>query len=188
MSMWMTKLMTAMPSMDYDMDYSMEMYGGDVPVYSDELSTVLGSLIIFVGVLWLVAMAVLVIGLIANWKMFVKAGKPGWAALVPFYNMYTMFDIVYPGNGIKFLFLLVPFYNIYVSIKFYIDLAKAFGKPPVFAVGLLFLNVVFVSILGFGSATYQGEGTGAQASGAAMTQDEAMERLRNRNQKPPFEG
>ena len=106
------------------------------------------------GVYSIVYLAIIVVMIVAMWKVFTKAGKPGWAAIVPIYNTYTLFDMVY-GKGWKFLFLLVPFYNIYVGIKLYIDLAHAFGKSGGFAVGLIFLNPIFMCILGFGSAVFE---------------------------------
>ena len=93
--------------------------------------------------------------LIAMAKVFKKAGRPGWHVIIPFLNAYDEFDIA-EGNGIRFLLLLIPFYNIYVMIKFYIDLAKSFGKSGGFAAGLIFLGPIFIAILGFGSAQYIG--------------------------------
>lgn len=91
----------------------------------------------------------------AEWKFFVKAGEPGWAALIPFYNTYVLFKIAW-GNGWKFLLLLIPIANIVFSIMVNVKLAKAFGKGGGFAVGLILLPVVFYPILGFGSAQYEG--------------------------------
>lgn len=184
--MWMTRLMSAVADYGYDMD----MYGESVDINMAGAGAVLGSLMVFAAVMWLISMVIVVISLVANWKLFVKAGKPGWAALIPIYNMYVMFDMVYPGSGIKFLLLLVPFYNIYVMIKFYIDLAKAFGKEPVFAVGLIFLNIIFLCILAFGSAQYQlngGLAMNTKPYEPQMSREEALAKLREKN-KPPFEG
>lgn len=103
----------------------------------------------------IVSLAISVLVIVAMWKLFVKAGKPGWTAIVPFYNMYTAFDMVY-GNGLKFLFLLIPFYNIYVGIKFYIDFAKVFGKSAGFGIGLIFLSPIFMCVLAFSDARYLG--------------------------------
>ena len=103
----------------------------------------------------LISLAVCIIVIVAEWKLFQKAGRPGWAALIPFYNTYVMFDIVY-GKGIKFLTLLIPFYNIYVLIKLYLDLAKCYGYPPAFGVGILFLNVIFLPMMAFSDSEYQG--------------------------------
>lgn len=123
--------------------------------YSSDMSNAAtGGLFAALGSMWIVTMIVAVVSIVAMWKLFTKAGKPGWAALIPFYNTYTLFDIVYPGNGIKFLLLLIPLVNIYIGIKCYIDLAKAFGKSGAYALGLIFLNPIFMCILGFDSSVY----------------------------------
>lgn len=93
--------------------------------------------------------------LVCLWKIFQKAGEPGWAAIVPFYNTYVLFKITY-GNGWKFLLLLIPIANIYFSIVAYIKLAKAFGKSAGFGVGLLLLCPIFMGLLAFGDAQYVG--------------------------------
>ena len=101
------------------------------------------------------------IGIIAMWKIFAKAGKPGWAAIVPFYNLYVLFEITW-GNGIMFLLMLIPFVNFIIAIITMVKLAKAFGKGGGFAAGLIFLSFIFMLILAFGSAQYIGpNGEGA---------------------------
>lgn len=123
--------------------------------YSSDMSNAAtGGLFAAFGSIWLFTMIVSIVLIVAMWKLFKKAGKPGWAAIIPFYNTYTLFDIVYPGHGIKFLLLMIPFVNIYIGIKCYIDLAKAFGKSGVYALGLIFLNPIFMCILGFDSSVY----------------------------------
>ena len=96
-----------------------------------------------------------VAGIVACWLLFKKAGKPGWASIVPFYNVYTIFEITW-GSGWRFLMLLIPIYNIVLGIQTCIKLAKAFGKSGGFAVGLIFLPSVFTMILGFDSSVYLG--------------------------------
>ena len=93
--------------------------------------------------------------LICLWKIFVKAGKPGWAAIVPIYNCYVLFEITW-GKGIKFLLMLIPLANIVFGIMTCVKLVKAFGKDGVWAVGLIFLGIVFYPILAFGSSRYLG--------------------------------
>ena len=100
-------------------------------------------------------LALIVFMIVVLVKIFKKAGKPGWHAIIPILNIYDEFDIA-EGKGIRFLLLLIPLYNIYVSIKFYIDLAKSFGKEATFAIGLIFLGPIFLAILAFGSAQYVG--------------------------------
>lgn len=103
----------------------------------------------------IVVLVISILTLVALWKIFVKAGKPGWACIIPFYSTYCLFDIAW-GNGWLFLLSFVPFVNIVVMIMMYFKLAKAFGKGTGFGFGLLFLNTIFVLILGFGSAEYIG--------------------------------
>ncbi|WP_121354933.1 DUF5684 domain-containing protein [Flavisolibacter nicotianae] len=96
-----------------------------------------------------------IIGMIAQWKIFSKAGKPGWAAIVPIYNVYTLLKVVGKPGWWLFL-LLVPFVNIYVAIKSVHLLSKSFGKGVGFTLGLLFLPIAFYPVLAFGSAAYLG--------------------------------
>lgn len=123
--------------------------------YADYLTAAPSDSSGFLIITRLISLAACIIIIVAEWKLFQKAGRPGWAALIPFYNTYVMFDIVY-GKGIKFLILLIPFYNIYVLIKFYLDFAKCYGYPPVFGVGILFLNVIFLPMMAFSDSEYQG--------------------------------
>lgn len=104
-----------------------------------------------VAVSWIVT----IICIIAMWKMFQKAGAPGWAAIVPFYNVYVLFKLTW-GSGWKFLLLLIPVANIVISIMTVFKLAKAYGKGTGFGFGLLFLAPIFYCILGFGKAQYVG--------------------------------
>ncbi len=89
------------------------------------------------------------------WKTFEKADKPGWAAIVPIYNVIVMLEIV--GRPLWWIILfLIPLANLVVSIIVFNDLAKAFGRGIGTALGLLFLGFIFWPVLGFGSAQYQG--------------------------------
>ena len=96
---------------------------------------------------------------IAMWKVFTKAGKPGWASLIPVYNMVVMYQIVGLNPWLLLLYL-IPFVNwiaaFVLSIMQNIKLAKVFGKSTGFAIGLIFLNPIFLLILGFGDAKYIG--------------------------------
>jgi hypothetical protein len=88
------------------------------------------------------------------WKVFEKAGQPGWAALIPFYNMYVATQIA--GRDILwFILLLVPCVNIVASIVIWMDVAKNFGKDAIWGVGIAFLPFIFLPLLGFGDAKYQ---------------------------------
>ena len=107
----------------------------------------------FLPVLFFLAIAVLVIA--GFWKVFVKAGHPGWAAIVPIYNIYILLKI--GGRpGWWLLLFLIPVVSFVIAIIVAIDVAKSFGKGTGFGVGLAFLGPIFYPILGFGDATYQG--------------------------------
>jgi hypothetical protein len=93
--------------------------------------------------------------IVAMWKVFTKAGRPGWAAIIPIYNMYVWCKIVgRPGWWV--ILMLIPLVNIIVGIIVCIDMAKSFGKGVGFGIGIALLGIIFLPILGFGSAQYQG--------------------------------
>ncbi|MCI8359308.1 MAG: signal peptidase I [Lachnospiraceae bacterium] len=109
-----------------------------------------------IGVGYMVVyLAIIVVSLVGLWKVFTKAGKPGWAAIVPFYNAYCLFEMSF-GNGWLFLLAFVPCVNIVVMIMCSLKLAKAFGQGTGFGLGLVFLPFIFMMILGFGDAEYIG--------------------------------
>jgi hypothetical protein len=88
------------------------------------------------------------------WKIFDKAGKPPWAALVPFYNAMTLAEVA--GRPAAFgLLMCIPCIGIIFAIIVMLDLAKAFGKDAGYGIGLAFLGFIFLPMLGFGSAQYQ---------------------------------
>ncbi|MFT5424724.1 MAG: hypothetical protein ACI89L_002522 [Phycisphaerales bacterium] len=106
-----------------------------------------------------VYLGIIVLIIAGMWKMFAKAGQPGWGAIVPIYNMYLLCKIAgRPGWWILLMF--IPLVSIVVAIVLMLDLAKAFGKGVGFAIGLIFLGFIFIPILGFGSAEYQGPSAG----------------------------
>ena len=114
-----------------------------------------GGIIIFMLIFMVVMFAICIVMIIAEWKLFKKAGQPGWAAIIPFYNSYILAKITW-GNGWFFLFGFLPLGNIVFLIFTWIKLAKAFGKGGGYAAGLFFLPFIFLPMLGFGRAVYQG--------------------------------
>jgi hypothetical protein len=92
------------------------------------------------------------------WKIFVKAGQPGWASLVPIYNLYIMLKMVGRPAWWLILFIL-PVVNIVCGFILVLDIAKAFGKGVGFAIGMILLGFIFYPILAFGSATYRSPAT-----------------------------
>lgn len=110
-------------------------------------------------ILFVIAIAVLEI--IILWKVFTKAGKPGWACIVPIYNAIVMLEIIGKPWWHMFLFC-IPFYNLYLLIKYTNLLSKSFGQEVGFTVGLIFLPIIFLAILAFsGSIKYVGPGGAA---------------------------
>jgi len=108
----------------------------------------------------IVGLLIALLLIVAMWKVFTKAGQPGWASIIPIYNLYIWCKIVgRPGWWI--ILLLIPFVNIIVGIILCIDMAKSFGKGVGFGIGLALLGVIFWPILGFGSAQYQGPAASA---------------------------
>ncbi len=108
-----------------------------------------------VGMLIMVVYFALIVVVVAGmWKTFAKAGKPGWACLVPIYNMIVMLEIA--GKPLWWIILLlVPCVNVVMIIILCIAIAERFGKGPGFGIGLAFLPFIFYPILGFGDARYR---------------------------------
>ena len=130
--------------MDYSYEYT-----------SLETSSSAGGMIVYM----IIMLAVAVFSIASMWKVFKKAGKEGWAALIPIYNLVVLFQI----SGIdpkKLLWFLLPFIGQIIVFVYlimaYINLAKAFGKSSGFAAGLIFLNVIFMGILAFDDSVYSG--------------------------------
>ena len=90
---------------------------------------------------------------VSNWKIYEKAGQPGWAALIPIYNIVVLFKIVNKPLWWILMFF-IPIANIIFMIKLYHALSLAFGKGAGFTVGLILLGFVFMPILAFGDAKY----------------------------------
>ena len=106
---------------------------------------------IFMAV-WLIVCLTILAGV---WKVFTKAGQPGWGVLVPIYNAYLMTKIAQrPAWWVILMF--IPVVNILVHVVLSMDIAKHFGKGAGFGVGLAFLGFIFYPILGFGGAQYGG--------------------------------
>lgn len=106
------------------------------------------------GTFLLVMWALAIFMIVSMWKVFTKAGKPGWAAIVPIYNCIVMLQIAgKPGWWV--LLMLIPVVNLVIAILAMIGLAANFGKGGGFVVGLILLPIVFVPILAFGDAQYR---------------------------------
>ena len=145
--------------------------GTSTTTSSLEVSDGLAGMLAGVGIVtWILLMLVAVLMIVSYWKLFKKAGKPGWAAIVPIYNLWILYEVaglpgwtallgLIPVVGVLIMFVL----NIIVAIK----LPPKFGKEGIYSVGLIFLPVVFYPMLAFGKAEYVGEGAPAAAAAPA---------------------
>lgn len=135
---------------------------------SENALAALGGAVLIIA---LIAIVVGIIAIVAYWRIFTKAGKPGFASIIPFYSQYVLFDIT-TGYGI----LILPYFiismalgffdlqllnyvfsavvNIYISYR----LAKCFDKGIGYTLGLIFLQPIFICMLAFGDAEYIGNG------------------------------
>lgn len=130
----------------------------------------------------LVSIIFAVIGIVALWKVFTKAGEKGWKAIIPVLNGYTLYKISWKplmywvtlicGIAASVVYLLNPTSMVLLviavalmiiaavlSIIAEVKLSKAFGHGAGFALGLIFLSPIFMLILAFGSSKYEGNGS-----------------------------
>ena len=105
------------------------------------------------AIISIIYFAVIILMIASQWKVYQKAGQPGWACLVPFYNIIILLQII--EKPIWWLLMMfIPFVNIYFAVVISIELAKKFNKETGFGIGLVFLPFVFYPMLAFGDATY----------------------------------
>lgn len=120
---------------------------------------ILGGIALIYIIVWgiILISALITVGLqIAGmWKMFEKAGKPGWAAIVPFYGSYIRTEITI-GCGWFFLLAMVPYVGFVYNIYLCYNLCKSFGYPWPFTIGLVLVPYVFYPIMGFSKNPYLG--------------------------------
>ncbi len=110
-----------------------------------------------VGVIGVIIyLAFILFMLVAFWKIFTKAGKPGWAILIPIYNIIVMLEIGGKPWWWLLLMMFVPIANVVMLIWMLNMISLSFGKTSGFTIGMLFLPFIFFPILGYGKATYQG--------------------------------
>ena len=105
------------------------------------------------GIILVVQLAICILMVVASWKVFEKAGQPGWACLIPFYNAY-IFLVIAGKPGWWLLLLLVPLVNIIFGVIACIAFAKKFGKDTLYGIGLALLGIVFFPLLAWGDAEY----------------------------------
>ncbi len=144
----------------YDYSYITSDYATTATEYA-ALGGALGALAGFAMMIMIIAGIIGILTIIANWKIFKKAGEAGWKSIIPIYNVVVLFKIagLSPWCLLGYLAVIIPivgpFITLGISIYLMVNLAKAFGKDGGFAVGLILLNTIFIMILAFGSAEYQ---------------------------------
>ena len=106
----------------------------------------------------IIALVFLVLMIASIWKVFSKAGEPGWAAIVPIYNVIVLLKIA--GKPLWWIILfIIPIVSLIVGIFMGIGLAGRFGKTAGYGIGLALLPFIFFPILAFGDAKYSGSQT-----------------------------
>jgi len=114
------------------------------------------------GTVIILYLAVIALMIVSMWKIFTKAGKPGWACIIPIYNIIVLLQIV--GKPWWWLLLmLLPVVNFVLMIWMLNLLSKSFGHEVGFTLGLIFLGFIFFPILGLGESKYVGPAGQAQA-------------------------
>lgn len=135
------------------------MYSDYYDLYTTTSSTSFdwGWILSFIAGILLIVMIIAIFIIVCNWKIFKKAGKQGWEAVIPIYNTWVLFEIV----GLKGWYVLLNFIPVLGNIIFFIfsiissiRLAKCFKKDIAFGIGLIFIPIVFLPILAFDNSTY----------------------------------
>lgn len=111
----------------------------------------------------LVYLAIVFFMIASMWKIFGKAGKPGWAAIVPIYNLVVLLEVTRKPTW-WIILMLIPLVNVIVSIIIVHQLSVSFGKDTGFTIGLLLLPIIFLPILAFGDAKYIGTSENSSAN------------------------
>lgn len=121
---------------------------GTVPLQGGGIGGIIGILVF---------LAILIIPIAGMWKMFEKAGQPGWAAIIPIYNTWVLVKVA-AKEWYWFVLLLVPLINFVAWILVSIDISKNFGQGALFGLGVAFLAPIFYPLIGFGGYRYRAGG------------------------------
>ena len=141
------------------------------------LGPLTGVIIVVAIIVGIISLILAILQIVAEWKVFVKAGRKGWECLVPCHSTFELLDMsnINPIFILVFLFgTIIPLVGtiaVYVLIFYlYIKLAKSFGRSAGFGVGLVLLPFIFWPILGLGKSQYQGTYFTSQEQNKAPTQ------------------
>ena len=124
----------------------------NINTINPESAEVLGGIIIASVIIWLIVLAYCIL---VNWKIYAKADEPGWACLVPIYNVCVLSKIA-TGSMVKWLLCLIPLFGPFYALYLEYKLCKSFDRGFGFFLGMLFLSPIFLGILAFGSSEYIG--------------------------------
>lgn len=144
----------------YDYSYLTSDYATTATEYA-ALGGVMGALAGFAMMIMVIGGIISILTIIANWRIFTKAGEAGWKSIIPIYNVVVLFKIagLSPWCLLGYLAIIIPvvgpFITLGITIYLMVNLAKAFGKDGGFAAGLILLNTIFIMILAFGNSEYQ---------------------------------
>ena len=142
----------------------------------------ISSLMLLGGIYMMFAFCWWILQVIANWRIFTKAGEAGWKSIIPVYGDYISYKIAWQtgyfwmtlllgliaswiqnyanatGDNVMLLIIvfLIKILTGIIGIMYSVKLARAFGRGTGFAIGLIFLQPIFILILGFGSDPYYG--------------------------------
>lgn len=114
-------------------------------------ATIFGIILIVLGIA--IAIAAVVFYIIAWWRIYTKAGRPGWSNLIPVYGWIEFFNVAW-GSGVYFLFMLIPGVNLLVAILTVQKLSESYGHGLGYTLGLFFFPYIFIPILGFGKSKH----------------------------------
>lgn len=131
--------------MEYNYGYDPSLAVGNSP------TAVLSSVIL---IIYLISIIGTIVSIIAMWKIYTKAGKPGWASIIPIYNIVVLFEIVELEWWHVLIAIFVPFAAFIYVFVINIKLAKVFGKGVGFTILLLLCPFIGQLILAFGDAVY----------------------------------
>lgn len=114
----------------------------------------MGAILAMLGGMIFVVLAIAVFMIICMWKVFSKAGQPGWAVLIPIYREVVLMNVATKPVW-WFILLFIPIVGFIIAIIVMIQIAKNFGKGAGFGIGLIFLPIIFWPMLAFSkSAVY----------------------------------
>ena len=160
-------------------------YGYQTPDY-DTVSSLAEGIAAIGAIIIIISLALSIVLIIAQWKIYKKAGKPGWASIIPIYNFIVLLQIV--ELPIWYIALLIiPFANIYAMFKIYIELSHKFGKSTGFGVATFFFSFICLPILAFSKkCVYNGNINNNQMNTDFQNQQSQNNNMINETQESLF--